>query len=99
MWGMRSVQPPSSTVHGNAHAWEAFDDYVAQHAFVHDDVQYDLLDDAGEPDSDQFGSNAFLSGARVCVVSELTGFGQPFLEYLQSIACLPSLTIAPKMSG
>ena len=82
-----------------AESWNAFRDYVSCHAFVHDDFQPDLIGEDGVHDWDQFGSNALLIGADVCVVDSLVGFGDAYLSYLAELGCVASEMIVPTPTG
>lgn len=74
---------------------DLFADFVASCAFLHDDWN-PLL---GEDDWDQFDTNPFLLGARVCVVTTLEGFGEGYLDYLRGLDCLPEIILQPRRSA
>jgi hypothetical protein len=58
---------------------------------LHDDWNHIL----GEGDWDQFDTNPMLLGAKRCVMHELLGFGDSYLEYLNELDCCPDEIISP----
>ena len=70
-------------------------EFIASCLFIHDDVDPNLRNKKGEFLYDQFGSNPFFLGATSCVVDTMNGFGDRYLEYLDSINCLPKDIVVP----
>ena len=71
------------------------DEFIESCFFIHDDILDELRTDTGELNWDQFGTNSFFLGARACAVDTLDGFGEPYLDYLHSLNCLPETIIIP----
>lgn len=72
-----------------------FGQFVAQCAFIHDDVSEDMVDEEGNLDWDQYATNPFLLGAQVCAVDTLAGFGDEYIDYLASLAAVPREIVIP----
>lgn len=70
-------------------------DLVSSCAFIHDDIDPQLVDEFGNHDSDQFSTNPILLGAKVCVVDTLDGFGEQYLQYLSDVGGMPSQVLIP----
>ena len=69
-------------------------DFISSCVFVHDDT-----DASQGVDWDQHGTNPFLLGANICVVSSLEGFGDIYLNYLYDLGALANSIIVPKDDG
>lgn len=80
-------------------ALRLFQQFVDSCAFVHDDTLHELRMPDGDLNYDQFGSNAFFIGADVCAVDTLASFGEPYLDYLAGLGCLPSTIVVPQHHG
>jgi len=71
------------------------DNFVRSCAFIHDD----WLPEGGLPDWGQYFNNPFILGAEVCVSGNLSGFGEPYIEYLRSLDSFPKHVIVPHMQS
>jgi ATP-grasp domain-containing protein len=69
--------------------------FVSECAFLHDDIDENLLDERGQYNWDQYSTNAFLVGAPVAVIDTLNGFGDRYIDYLSSLDCYSRKIIIP----
>ena len=72
-----------------------FEDFISSCAFIHDD-SIGSRPQVVDSDWDLHGTKPFLLGSQVCVARSLEGFGNYYLEYLDSLDSLPKVLIIPR---
>ena len=69
--------------------------FIERCIFIHDDFAEDMVDEEGNFDWDQYATNPFLLGAQICAVDTLAGFGDEYIDYLASLASVPTEIVIP----